>query len=138
MNNNELKADLKELANSILTYIVGPRLTGGRAYEDVMNAIKRDNVQIVIGLKAEKLKFYPGRRATVPPGLLELLAAREHEQWQRWMTYMFNNLSRVNIDRWVGQMNKDYADLTEAEKNSDRMEARIMIQEILDYNEGEM
>ena len=78
------------------------------------------------------------RRATVPPQLLENLAALEHHQWATWTRYMIANWNPKNVERWMGQTAMAYEDLTEAEKESDRMFARIMIQEILDYNEGEM
>lgn len=136
MNNKELRADLKELADATLTYITGPRRTTGYSYDRLMAVIRRRNVQIVLGLKAgERVK---GRRAIVPPGLIENLAALEHKQWAMWTRYMLNNLSPENIERWTRQGRMVYKDLTEAEKESDRMFARIMIQEILDYNEGEM
>lgn len=62
----------------------------------------------------------------------EALAALAHEQWSGWMRYLF---SRCVWDRcallipaewearWKRQMDTPYADLSEAEKESDRAEA---------------
>jgi hypothetical protein len=63
----------------------------------------------------------------------EALAALAHEQWSGWMEYLFSK-SQDNADgtvtipawaveRWKRQMTTPYAELPEAEKNSDRQEA---------------
>ena len=51
---------------------------------------------------------------------LEAVAAVEHDQWAHWTAYMLDNLSRENIVRWSLQIETPYAELTEAEKESDR------------------
>ena len=74
-------------------------------------------------------------------GLREKLAALSHEQWARWMLYLFSKgkfkpggtweMPMELVARWQRQMITDYEDLPEVEKDSDRKEAdRIM--EIID------
>lgn len=64
----------------------------------------------------------------------EKLAALCHEQWSGWMKYLFSKCpdytetgaTIINPDyenRWVRQMETPYAELSEAEKDSDRKEA---------------
>ena len=68
----------------------------------------------------------------------EELAALCHEQWSGWMKYLIGRCreSGVNdgvfsglvipewaVERWTRQMNTPYAELSEAEKDSDRAEA---------------
>ncbi len=88
-------------------------------------------------LKSEAGKrFMAERRARekqIPPELLEKLAALEHDQWAHWVRYMLHNLTPRNIERWLRQISLPYADLTEAEKESDRIWARKMIEEILKH-----
>ena len=57
-------------------------------------------------------------------GLLERLAALEHEQWAHWTRYMMDNLNSENIERWTRQCAIPYEDLSEVEKESDREWAR--------------
>lgn len=63
----------------------------------------------------------------------EQLAELEHERWSRWMQHLFSQ-STVNADgsvtipawaveRWKRQIEASYAELSEAEKDSDRAEA---------------
>lgn len=52
--------------------------------------------------------------------LRERLAALEHTQWAHWTTYMLDNITPENIERWREQCKTEYADLTEDEKRSDR------------------
>lgn len=65
--------------------------------------------------------------------LREQLAALAHAQWSGWMVYLFG-LSHSNGDgtltipanivaRWQGQIATPYTELTEREKDSDRVEA---------------
>lgn len=66
--------------------------------------------------------------------LLEALAHVEHERWSDWMRHQFSRgivqhagaitLSFADVERWTRQMITPYADLTEAEKESDRREVR--------------
>ena len=56
----------------------------------------------------------------VTPEIIEKLAAHEHEQWAHWTRYMLDNLTEENIARWRQQIETDYQDLSESEKESDR------------------
>ena len=65
----------------------------------------------------------------------EKLAELEHQQWQHWMKYMIDNISNGEaVERWKKQMKTDYKDLTEKEKDSDRVWADKVLQEITKYN----
>ena len=65
--------------------------------------------------------------------LREQLAALAHAQWSGWMVYLFGlshssgdgtiTLPAALVARWQGQMATPYAELTEREKDSDRVEA---------------
>ncbi len=69
---------------------------------------------------------------------IELLAAYSHDDaWSGWMRYMIGK-GTLNLDgtwtmpawaleRWSRQMTTPYADLPEAEKESDRDEARKIL-----------
>lgn len=64
-----------------------------------------------------------------PVELREKLAEQEHAQWAHWTKYMLEQLGlwkgdpgqRSDLARWRRQCNTSYADLTEMEKDSDRM-----------------
>lgn len=66
--------------------------------------------------------------------MVEALAALAHEQWSGWMRYLFSNVVVSNkgaIDyrsRWQRQIKQSYLELSEEEKESDRQEARRMIE----------
>lgn len=65
---------------------------------------------------------------------VEALADQEHERWSHWMRYMFDQgqtdafgnwtMPGTKYRRWARQMQTPYAELSEAEKESDRAEAR--------------
>lgn len=55
---------------------------------------------------------------------IEVLASLEHEQWAHWTKYMLDNLTDENISRWRLQIKTPYEQLTENEKESDRVWAR--------------
>ena len=67
----------------------------------------------------------------------EELADYAHQAWAGWMEYLFgksvtNNDGSVTIppvlvERWLRQMSTSYADLSEAEKDSDPKEADVML-----------
>ena len=49
------------------------------------------------------------------------IAKLEHEQWAHWTKYFLNNATPENIDRWNKQIDTPYEQLTEKEKESDRV-----------------
>lgn len=65
---------------------------------------------------------------------IEALAALEHERWSGWMRYQFEKMTfhpdgsatlpAWAVERWLRQAATPYADLTEQEKESDRIEVR--------------
>ena len=69
--------------------------------------------------------------------IVELLADLSHRQWSGWMNYLFDKCSlnddgtltipKYYVDRWQKQIYTDYKDLSETEKESDRIEARKVI-----------
>lgn len=76
--------------------------------------------------------------------LIEALAAYAHEAWSGWMVYLFSQgnqrlrtidgessvvfeLPAWAVERWQRQLKTPYADLPEAEKRSDRVEAAKML-----------
>jgi hypothetical protein len=72
----------------------------------------------------------------VSPEQREALADLAHQRWSRWMKYMWSKSTKVfgfvivpnkEVKRWERQMNTDYRDLPEAEKESDRAEADKVI-----------
>lgn len=70
-------------------------------------------------------------------GIKERFAELCHKQWSGWMEYLFsksvNNddgtvlIPSWAVERWKRQMNTDYSDLSEDEKESDRREAEKII-----------
>lgn len=59
--------------------------------------------------------------------VLDTVARLEFEQWKGWMLYASQNLTEVNIARWTSQIETDYADLSEDDKEKDREYARLVI-----------
>lgn len=67
----------------------------------------------------------------------EKLAEYAHTAWSGWMRYLFEKSTRNAdgtvtlpawaVERWERQLTTPYADLSEAEKDSDRAEADAMI-----------
>lgn len=70
--------------------------------------------------------------------MIELLADFEHDRWSRWQKYLFSKcivnsdgtltIPKGLVNRWTRQMNTNYKNLPEEEKNSDRREARRIIE----------
>lgn len=62
--------------------------------------------------------------------LKEELAALEHERWAHWQKYLHGKcaanadgsltIPKQQVDKWERQINTPYAELEEAEKDSDR------------------
>mgnify|MGYP003973184805 FL=1 len=65
--------------------------------------------------------------------LLEVLADLEHRQWAHWTRYMLDNFTPENVDRWRKQVQTDYSDLSEREKDSDRTWASTVLFHIDEY-----
>ncbi len=68
--------------------------------------------------------------------LIEILADVQHEIWSHWMKYLFDQCTLSGegmaipfdkVSRWVRQMNTSYAGLPEGEKDSDRDQAKKII-----------
>lgn len=67
-------------------------------------------------------------------GLLEQLSAVEHDRWSHWQRYMHDKATQQPdgsltipadlVKRWEEQMNKQYENLSEDEKQSDREQVR--------------
>jgi hypothetical protein len=66
--------------------------------------------------------------------LREALAEAAHDAWSGWMVYMFSlatiddsdgtlTIPKPLVERWLRQMKTPYVELSEDEKQSDRMEA---------------
>lgn len=84
---------------------------------------------------------------------IEKCADLEHERWSKWQSYFFSKCSlkpqsQVNgmddryvylalpkdlYERWIRQMNTKYTDLSEQEKESDRVEVRKYIPLLKDF-----
>jgi len=72
----------------------------------------------------------PDQIAQTLDGLIETLAAVEHERWSHWQRYMHGKcINRPDgsliipadlVQRWQKQIETPYADLSEQEKESDR------------------
>lgn len=80
--------------------------------------------------------------------IIEKLADYEHDRWSRWQKHLFSKciinkdgsltIPKEFVDRWTRQINTNYIDLSEQEKDSDRKEATRIIECIKDkvnYNE---
>ena len=69
--------------------------------------------------------------------LIEELASIEHERWAHWQRYMHAQgklqpdgslvIPAEFVRRWESQIQRAYADLSEAEKDSDREQVRRVL-----------
>jgi len=67
----------------------------------------------------------------------EKLAELEHDQWARWMSHLFGKstfnedgtetIPKESVERWQRQIQTPYSKLVEAEKDTDRAEADIVL-----------
>lgn len=65
--------------------------------------------------------------------IIELLAEFEHDRWSRWQKYLFIKcivnddgtltIPKELVNRWTRQINTNYKNLSEREKDSDRKES---------------
>lgn len=75
-------------------------------------------------------------------GIIDELAAIEHERWSHWQRYVHEEGNREEdgsvtipaelVKRWEVQINKSYDELSEDEKESDREQVRQYIPTIAD------
>ena len=75
-------------------------------------------------------------------GLLERLAAIEHERWSHWQRYMHGKAMKQPdgsilippdlVSQWERQLATPYADLSDREKESDREQVRKYLPVIAD------
>lgn len=70
-----------------------------------------------------------GRRRCAPPAdrLIEALAEIEHEQWSLWAEQMLAHATPANVRRWRRQLATPYGELSEADKEKDRVFARKVL-----------
>lgn len=73
--------------------------------------------------------------------IIERSAALQHEQWAGWTRWMIDKFSPEMVERWERQIKTPYAELSEREKDSDRVEARKVLEaagffELLEAAEG--
>lgn len=69
--------------------------------------------------------------------LIEILSDLEHKRWAKWQKYVHSiciknkdgslTIPKIYVDRWERQINTDYLDLTEKEKDADRKEALLFL-----------
>jgi len=81
------------------------------------------------------------KAALESPELLEKLATIEHERWAHWQQYMHDHCEKASdgslvippalAQRWQAQIDTRYADLSEAEKDSDREQVRRYLSTIV-------
>ncbi len=84
--------------------------------------------------------------AQVLDGLLERLAAVEHQRWAHWQEYMHSKGARQAdgtlvlpadlVERWDQQIATAYAELSDDEKESDREQVRAYLDIIKHALEG--
>lgn len=77
--------------------------------------------------------------------LLEQLASHEHERWAHWQKYLNENytqkdgslvIPKEKVEHWNRQIHTKYKDLSEREKEADRMFARKIVEIIKENAKG--
>jgi hypothetical protein len=76
----------------------------------------------------------PDEATNLLDGLVERLAAVEHERWSHWQRYMHSKSTKQSdgsllippdlVKQWERQLSTPYGELTEKEKESDREQVR--------------
>ncbi|MEE7493093.1 hypothetical protein [Methylobacterium oryzae] len=76
-------------------------------------------------------------------GLVEELAAIEHERWAHWQRYMHGKAEKQAdgslvlpahlVDQWERQIETPYAELSDAEKDSDREQVQKYLPTIVRF-----
>lgn len=82
------------------------------------------------------------RSALEAPEVLQQLAAVEHERWSHWQRYLHSKCARREdgsliipaelVDRWEGQMETPYFDLSFEEQLSDQKQVNRYLPVIID------
>ena len=103
--------------------------------EALLRLTRSDSCDTVTGCGCLRCQAFALRAALAAEPALdrETLAALAHDQWSGWMRYLYGRCTSHPggaltipahwVARWQRQMNTDYDDLSEAEKESDRQEA---------------
>jgi hypothetical protein len=96
--------------------------------------VRKDVASIVNSIVGNILDYEDNQKKY----LNEEKANKQHQIWSHWMRYMFTQcdfglpsvlssmengsciIPKEKVDRWIKQMNTDYKDLTDEEKESDR------------------
>lgn len=79
-------------------------------------------------------------------GVVEKLAAVEHERWSHWQSYVHDQgvilddgsllIPSDLVARWQGQIDRAYEDLSELEKESDREQVKRYLPIIVEALKG--
>ena len=64
--------------------------------------------------------------------IIERLACEEHSQWCQWARHMLDNMTPENIVLWRRQIDTPYLQLSEEDKEKDRVWARRTISHMID------
>ncbi|MDO4283297.1 MAG: hypothetical protein Q4D02_06620 [Clostridia bacterium] len=77
------------------------------------------------------------------PALLEILSDLEHKRWASWQKYVHEKctknadgsltIPKDSVDWWESEINADYKDLNERQKESDREQVRPVLKQIEDF-----
>ena len=59
--------------------------------------------------------------------LLEILSDIVHRQWAHWTRYMLDNYTPENVERWRHQLETEYSELSDRERDSDRVWATTFL-----------
>jgi hypothetical protein len=97
--------------------------------------VSGDSKSLAEKSKTETLVDCSDLQETFNQELLEKLAELEHEQWHEWSKsiYLNESLSALRITRWK-RLWKPYNELTEEQKEQDRIWARKVLEIIGDIN----
>lgn len=85
----------------------------------------------VMGMVPGHMDHCPDKRLHNLSEMTEVLADLEHRQWRHWTRYMLDNMTPENIERWKRQIKTSYSQLSEKEKESDRVWARKVLARLL-------
>lgn len=79
--------------------------------------------------------------------IIEGIANYEHDRWSRWQKYLFSKsiknkdgsftIPKEYVERWTKQMNTTYYELPHNEQESDKKEAKRILNVIREVNNNE-